>query len=81
MISSCDAMSEERSKLLIECSQVYIQTKNCINFENFLEDEKLLCQFILDPISLNLPVRVSINDPLTRPEYGCSKKLKTIKAK
>ena len=64
VISSCDAMSEERSKLLIEYRQLCSQTKNCINFENILEDEKLMCQFILDPTSLNLPVRVSLNDPL-----------------
>ena len=64
MISSCQAMSEERSKLLIEYRQLCSQTKNCINFENIFEDEKLMCQFILDPTSLNLPVRVSLNDPL-----------------
>ena len=57
-------MSEESSKLLIEYRQLCSPTKNCINFENILEDEKLMCQFILDPTSLNLPVRVSLNDPL-----------------
>ena len=64
VISSCQAMSEERSKLLIEYRQLCSQTKNCINFESILEDEILMCQFILDPTSLNLPVRVSLNDPL-----------------
>ena len=73
VISLCDAMSEERSKLLIEYRQVCIQTKNCINFENFLEDEKLLCPFILDPTSLNLPVRVSIHDPMVPQFYRLSR--------
>ena len=64
VISSCEAMMEERTKLLVEFRQLCSLTKNCINFYNFLEDEKMLCQFILDPTSLNLPVRVSLDDPL-----------------
>ena len=42
VISSCQAMSEERSKLLIEYRQLCSQTKNCINFENILE-KNLAC--------------------------------------
>ena len=57
-------MKEERTKLLAEFRQLCSLSKNCINFENFIEEEKMLCQFILDPTSLNLPVRVSLDDPL-----------------
>ena len=35
----------------------------CLQFERIIEDDKLLCQFFLDPTSLNLPVRISISDP------------------
>ena len=40
------------------------ETKNEINFEEIVKSDDMLCQFILDPTSLNLPVRVSLQDPL-----------------
>ena len=55
-------MTEERGKLLLEYKSLCLKTK--INFNKILEDEELLCQFILDPSSLNLPERVCMNDPL-----------------
>ena len=39
-------------------------TENKINFEEIVKSDDILCQFILDPTSLNLPVRVSLRDPL-----------------
>ena len=64
IITSCSGMAAERKKLLIEFKSLCKNTKNKINFNKISEDEELLCQFILDPSSLNLPERVSINDPL-----------------
>ena len=40
------------------------ETKNKINFEEIMKSDDMLCQFILDPTSLNLPVRVSLRDPI-----------------
>ena len=57
-------MNAEREKLLQEYKSLCINTQNKIDFEQISEDEALLCQFILDPTSLNLPVRVSMHDPL-----------------
>ena len=59
-------MTVERDRLFDEYRKLCSLTKNCINFNKILENEKQLCQFILEPTSLNLPVRVSLNDPLVQ---------------
>ena len=66
VISSCLALSQERQKLFGEYITLCKLTKNCLNFENFLENEELTCQFILDPTSLNLSERISPNDPILK---------------
>ena len=40
------------------------ETTNKINFEEIMKSDDMPCQFILDPTSLNLPVRVSLRDPI-----------------
>ena len=64
VISTCQAMAVEREKLLVELKDMCCKTKNQINFTELSTNEETLCQFILDPTSLNLPVRVSLSDPL-----------------
>ena len=64
VISTCQALSVERNELLNEFKKLCSLTKNQINFTDMKESETKLCQFILDPTSLNLGVRVSLNDPL-----------------
>ena len=34
-----------------------------LNFEDMVKSEEQLCQLILDPTSLNLPIRVNMTDP------------------
>ena len=64
VISSCEALSIERKRLLIEFDQLCKKTKNQISFDDILKSEEKLCQFIIDPTSLNLQSRVSLSDPL-----------------
>ena len=73
VISSCQAMSTERDKILNEFRILCSLTKNCINFEDMLSDEETLCQFLLDPTSLNLSTRVSLNDPLVQAFFKLSR--------
>ena len=47
----------------IQFSQLCKETVNSLEFGHFLNDEEQLCQFIIDPTSLNLSVRVSFDDP------------------
>ena len=57
-------MAVEREKLISDLRILCSKSRSTINFDKIVEDEKLLCQFVLDPTSLNLPTRVQMNDPL-----------------
>ena len=62
-------MAEERERMFKEMKQLCKITKNNIDFNKIISDEKVLCQFILDPASLNLTNRVSLSDPLISQFY------------
>jgi hypothetical protein len=64
VVSTCPAMAGERGKILSEYEKIFNLTKNKISFEEILQCEETTCQFILDPTSLNLPVRISLYDPI-----------------
>ena len=63
VITACPGMTNVRQKLLEELRQLCLQTRSNINLDEISKDEKNLCQFILDPSSLNLETRVSLSDP------------------
>ena len=65
----------ERKKIFKQYSDLCKKTKNDFNFEDFYQNEELLCQFILDPTSLKLPVRVSLYDPVVNDFYKLSRDL------
>ena len=44
------------------------QSISNVNFSNILIDKEKLCQFILDPSSMNLKSRISVKDELL-PEF------------
>ena len=68
VISTCSGMAVERERLLTEFSDLCTKTKNEIIFEEISKDEETLCQFILDPLSLNLQTRVTKSEQLV-PEF------------
>jgi hypothetical protein len=53
-------------------------TKNGVNFDRIQENEKQLCQFILEPTSLNLLERVSLNDPTVQDFFKLSRDYCTL---
>jgi hypothetical protein len=73
VISTCQALSEQRKKVLEDFQKICKETENKINFEEIVKSDDMLCQFILDPTSLNLPVRVSLQDPLLTEFYKLSR--------
>ena len=48
-------------------------TKNQIDFEKIAKNEETLCQFVIDPTSLNLQPRVSLGDPLVHEFFKFSR--------
>ena len=73
ILTQCPAYSEIRNRIILEFASLC--SRSGIEFEHILEDEKLLCQFFLDPTSLNLPVRVSMSDPNLGSYYRKSRDL------
>ena len=61
ILTQCTAYADIRKRLLSEYASLC--SRSGIDFKHFLEDDDLLCQFILDPTSLNLPIRISMKDP------------------
>ena len=59
-------LSNVRDKILTEFRSLAESAKNQINFTELAKSEIQLCQFILDPSSLNLPIRVSLMDPILK---------------
>lgn len=68
IIATCPSLATFRKPILDQISDLCNSTCYPINFTHMLEDEELLTQWVLDPSSLNLEVRVNINDPLL-PEF------------
>ena len=73
IISSCKATDYVRDKLFPEFNELCKLSKNQINFDLIRQNEENLCQFILDPTSLNLSPRVSLQDPLMQDFFKLSR--------
>ena len=73
VISSCEGLSGDRDRIIMEFRNLCSVTKNSINFDEILKNEQNVTQFILDPSSLNLPVRVSLSDPVISDFYRLSR--------
>ena len=73
VISTCLALAQVRNKVFCDFRTLCKQTTNNLDFDAFLENEELTCQFILDPTSLNLPIRVSQNEPLLNNFFNLSR--------
>ena len=73
VVSACSGMILERNRIFQQYQTLCNKTKNEINFDEILKDEEILCQFVIDPASLNLPVRVSLADPLVSEFYKLSR--------
>ena len=61
ILTQCTAYLEIRERIFPEFASLC--NRSGVDFKQYLENEKLLCQFILDPSSFNLPIRISMRDP------------------
>ena len=64
ILTFCGAYSDVRNRILQEFSYLCTKSQSGILFSELLNDSEGLCQFILDPTSLNLKRRVNLNDPM-----------------
>ena len=63
ILTECVAYSEVRERIMQELKSLCNKSRSRPDFENILIDRRKLCQFILDPTSLNLPSRICSNEP------------------
>ena len=75
ILTICCAYSDIRARFTEEYSQLCLLSTSGVNFNDITCDSELLCQFILDPSSINLPTRVNINDPLLGSFFQLSRDL------
>ena len=75
LVSSCPIFADIREKILIEIEEKLQDSKNCLKISTLLKSEKTLTQFILDPTSMNLDVRVHMTDPIVNDLFKLSRDL------
>ena len=63
ILTECLAYTDIRERIFPEFAEACRTTKSSITFEDILQNKKSLCQFILDPTSLNLHKRIHITTP------------------
>ena len=64
ILAVCSTYSDIRVRILGELSHLCLSSKSEINFQDVMKNSETLCQFILDPSSMNLSKRIHMNDPL-----------------
>ena len=64
IISVCEAYTQIRDRILMEFKVLCSKSKTQVSFTSFMEDQKMLTQFILDPSSFNIADRVHLSDPV-----------------
>ena len=75
VVATCQGTANVRNRILPEYENLCKLTKHNINFEDIRKNEENLCQFILDPTSLYLPTRLSVQDPLVSEIFKRSREL------
>ena len=60
ILTQCEAYKEIRDRILDEMRTLLIQRKHFKHFKQIFENNDHLCQFILDPTSLNIPIAYKI---------------------
>ena len=74
LLTICSAFQDIREKILQEMIHICERIQYLDTLYIF-QDKEVLCQFILDPASMNLKSRVNINDPLLPDLYRKSRNL------
>ena len=64
ILTFCSAYSDTRLRILEELANLCKLSISNVDFSDILKSSDNLCQFILDPTSMNLSRRVNMNDPL-----------------
>ena len=75
ILTCCEAYSDIRMKYFQEYSNLLQHSMSEVNFIELRSNNEMLCQFILDPTSINLPIRINQNDPISSLLFKTSRDL------
>ena len=75
IVAICPAYNITRNKIIEEMSELCLVARSELNFQEILNNPNTLTQFILDPTSFNLKLRVNISDPIVTPLFNLSRDL------
>ena len=73
ILTDCLAYTDIRKRILPEFEQLCLLSNSGVNFNGIMKNKTNLCQFILDPSSLNLVSRISISDKYIECFYQLSR--------
>ena len=75
IVSSCPCFSDIRTKIWNEMGEHLLKTKNNLSIEYFSSSQDTMTQFLLDPTSMNLDLRVHMLDPIVPELFKLSRDL------
>ena len=75
ILTQCTAYSDIRNRILQEYNNLFQEFHSSYNFSKVTQQSETLCQFILDPSSLNLSERISMTDPILTDLFKLSRDL------
>ena len=64
ILTNCSQYSDIRNRIIEEYKKIGENFSSEFPFDEILSKNETLCQFILDPASLNLKYRISMSDPI-----------------
>ena len=73
ILIQCDAYDEIRVRILDQIKALLEEENLSTIFEEIFQSQEYMCQFILDPTSLNLPVRLNHKEDLVTKIFKLSR--------
>ena len=73
ILTQCLAYREIRERMMTEFDEVLIESESNLSIEEISDTYENLCQFILDPSSINLRKRINVSDPALQKLFRLSR--------
>ena len=75
ILTSCVKYDDIRERIFPEYDEILKRSRETLKLRNFEHNNETLCQFILDPTSMNLKYRILDNDPTISELFKVSRDL------
>ena len=75
IITSCEAFDETRTRIFPQYDEALQNSESKLTLNDFASSNEILCQFLLDPTSINLKYRLREDDPILKDIFNLSRDL------